>query len=123
MAYKKKIILIAKDTNLADSLLAALLITGLDLHRCNNNTDAFIELTRCLRVQHDDPVDFAGASRHRNRDHGLEALLVHLRHVLHPRVGQCFVADQGRSSLSRDPAGEAVVHAQLNPADEMGVHP
>jgi two-component system response regulator FlrC len=46
MAYKKKIILIAKDNNLLDSLLAALLLTGLDLHRCNNNTEAFMELTR-----------------------------------------------------------------------------
>src|SRR5687768_17450037 len=46
MVYKKKIILIAKDNNLVDSLLAALLITGLDLHRCSNNTDAFLELTR-----------------------------------------------------------------------------
>jgi len=46
MVYKKKIILIAKDNNLVDSLLAALLLTGLDLHRCNNNTEAFMELTR-----------------------------------------------------------------------------
>ena len=46
MVYKKKIILIAKDNNLVDSLLAALLLTGLDLHRCNNNTEAFRELTR-----------------------------------------------------------------------------
>ncbi|MES2624471.1 MAG: sigma-54 dependent transcriptional regulator [Pseudomonadota bacterium] len=44
--YKKKIILIAKDTNLVDSLLATLLATGLDLYRCNNNADAFMELTR-----------------------------------------------------------------------------
>ncbi len=46
MTYKKKIILIAKDNNLVDSLLAALLITGIELHRCNNNTEAFMELTR-----------------------------------------------------------------------------
>jgi two-component system response regulator FlrC len=46
MPYKKKIILIAKDNNLVDSLLSALVLTGLDLHRCNNNTEAFMELTR-----------------------------------------------------------------------------
>ncbi len=46
MTYKKKIILIAKDTNLVDSLLAALLLTGIDINRCTNNTEAFMELTR-----------------------------------------------------------------------------
>ena len=72
-------------------------------------------------MQDDHPDDVAGPLGERHRDHRLEALLLELGDVVHARVVERVVADQHRLARARDPAADAFVDAEPQPADEVAV--
>ena len=88
------------------------------------------ELARRLRVRGDRADRLAGAPDDRHGEERLEPLLLELRHVLHPRVGERVVADERRlavldrpprealAALERDLAGLALVRRRGRPEDE-----
>ena len=83
--------------------------------------DVVVELARRLRVQDDHPDHVAGLGEDRYRDHRLEALLLELGDVLHPRVLHRVLADELRGLRPGDPARQALVDAEPQLADEARV--
>ena len=80
-----------------------------------------VELARRLRMENDHTQHVAVAREHRHGDHRLEALLLELRHVLHARIVERVLADELRRLRARDPAGEPLVDAPAERADEVRV--
>jgi hypothetical protein len=85
--------------------------------------DSLVELARRRGVHDDDADDVAGAPGDRHGGHGLEALLLELGHVLHARVGERVVADEGGLVVARHPARQPLVEPQLDATDEVRVDP
>jgi hypothetical protein len=83
--------------------------------------DVPVELARRLGVQHDHADHVAVAGEDRHRDHRLEAFLVQLGHELHARVLERALADELGRLGARDPAGQPLVEAPFELADQLRV--
>ena len=84
--------------------------------------DALVELTGGDGVKDDDADRVARARRNRHRDDRLKAFLLELGDVVHPRILECVLADEGGLPVTRDPPGEALVEPELDLPDDVGVH-
>jgi hypothetical protein len=83
--------------------------------------DSVVELARRLCVQNHHSEHVAVAREDRDRDHGLEALLLELGHVLHARVVERVVADELGRLGPGHPAGEPLVDAPRELAHQVRV--
>ena len=83
--------------------------------------DSVVEFARRLRMENHHTEHLAVARHDRNGHHRLEALLLELRHVLHPRVVERVVADELGRLRARDPAGQALVDPPGELVDQMRV--
>jgi len=84
--------------------------------------NALVELARRLGVQHDGAERIAGARRDRHDGHRLELLLLELSEVLHARVVDRVLANERGRVVPQHPAGQPLVHAHVELADEMRVN-
>jgi hypothetical protein len=83
---------------------------------------ALVELAWRRRVHDHDADDLARAPGDRHRGHRLEALLLELGDVLHPRIGERVLADERGLPAPRHPPGQPLVEAQLDAPHQVGVH-
>jgi hypothetical protein len=98
--------------------------TGDERRRVDKEVEhPLVELARRRGMHDDDADDLAGAPGDRHGGHRLEALLLELGDVLHARVGERVVADEGGLVVARHPACQPLVEPELDATDEVRVDP